>query len=139
MHEPAIAMTKVLVVEDEEIISLFIRNELEDVGFGVELAASAKEARAKFHEGAMRFGAAVIDLRLPDEFGDSLVHELRRIYPELPIVIETGVAQHEMTGGLIEGPRLRALRKPFDGPELVGALAAIGVHPATTPSHRRRM
>lgn len=138
MPESTIATSKVLVVEDEQIISLFIRNELEDAGFGVELAATPKEARDRLREGASRFEAAVIDLRLRDELGDSLVREFHRLRPELPIVVETGLTRDGLADGLAEGPRLHALRKPFDGPELVGALAAVGVHPSAAPFDAER-
>lgn len=129
MQQPTIATPKVLVVEDEEIINLFIRNELEDAGFGVELASSVKEARTKLREATTRFKAAVVDLRLPDEPGQSFVQELRALQPELPIVIETGLTDDEMAECLVEGPPLCALRKPFAGSELLRALAAVGVHP----------
>jgi DNA-binding response OmpR family regulator len=130
MPEPTTAVAKVLVVEDEEIVSLFIRHELEDAGFAVEVATTVREARAKLSEGMSPFGAAVIDLRLPDEPGHLLVHELRVLHPALPIVVETGLTRDEMSDSLVEGPTLRALRKPFDGHQLVGALVAVGVHPA---------
>lgn len=129
MPEPTIAAAKVLVVEDEEMVSLFIRNELEDAGFAVEVATTVREARAKLSEGMTPFEAAVIDLRLPDEPGHLLVHELRVLHPALPIVVETGHTRDEMSDSLIEGPTLRAPRKLFDGHELVGALMAVGVHP----------
>ncbi len=59
-----------------------------------ELATTVKEARAKLHDA--RFQAAVVDLRLPDEPGDSLVEDVRRVQPDLPIVIETGVTADEL-------------------------------------------
>ncbi len=48
MEQPMIATARVLVVEDEEIVSVFIRNELEDAGFelraGDDCQGSARQA-----------------------------------------------------------------------------------------------
>ncbi len=71
---------------------------LEDMGFEVEITGSAAAAKNKlaFLEG--RVDAAIVDLGLPDATGDSLVRELRTLYPTLPIVISSGYDKATLRG-----------------------------------------
>lgn len=130
MQETAGRRKNILVVEDEYVIGLFIRDALEDAGFVVELAATAAEARRHFHAGAADLQAAVIDVGLPDRPGDELAGELRRERPDLPIIIATAFSETVVNRRFACDPKLRALGKPYDSPALLSALATFGVSPA---------
>ena len=116
----------VLVVEDEEVIGMFLREELQDAGYRVELASSACEARKKLDE--RTFGAAVIDLGLPDERGDALAFEIAAHRPEVAVIIASA-----MSIDVCSDPRLRTrcrtVLKPYNSSEVVSALADCGVDP----------
>lgn len=78
------------MVEDEYLIVLFVRDVLEEAGFGVESAATANEARQRFKTSGAGFHAAIIDVGLPDHPGEELVQEFRKARPDFPIIIATG-------------------------------------------------
>jgi CheY-like chemotaxis protein len=77
---------KVLLVEDEELISEMIGEALADSGFQVCVAADASEALEHLAEG---FAPDVLftDIGLPGEMdGSLLAFAARKMLPELPVV-----------------------------------------------------
>jgi PAS domain S-box-containing protein len=100
----------ILVIEDEVLIQMLTTECLEELGFRVEVAGSAVEAKAKLQSLVGKIDAAIVDVGLPDAHGDSLVVALRIIDPALPIVIASG---HDDA----------TLRNRFDGYSLIGFLS----------------
>src|SRR5271154_973166 len=84
------SLVRILVVEDEPLIRMFVVDTLEDAGFLVEEAGSATEALAKVGSESPVFAAVIVDVGLPDRPGDSLAAELRTKWAELPIIIASG-------------------------------------------------
>jgi DNA-binding response OmpR family regulator len=123
---------RILVVEDEPLIRLFVADILEDAGFKVEEAANAAEALTLLAPGSLPFDAVIIDVGLPDKRGDALAEELRGARKELPIVIASGhdknvLAQHFATDSCV-----RVLGKPYYGDMLLAVLREMGVVSETT-------
>jgi DNA-binding NtrC family response regulator len=69
---------------------MLARDYLEECALKVEIASSAAEALNKLKLVRGGVDAMVIDMGLPDSKGETLVKEVRSIYPSLPIVIATG-------------------------------------------------
>jgi DNA-binding response OmpR family regulator len=79
----------VLVVDDEPAIRLLCRVNLELEGFQVLEASSLTEARAEL--GAGPIALVLLDMRIGNERGDSLLDELRE--RGVPVVVVTGSAE----------------------------------------------
>ena len=120
--------TTVLVVEDETLVSFFIRTVLEERGLQVAVAATAAEALQLIEKLGSGLGAAIIDVGLPDTPGDQLVALIRAALPQLPIVIATGFSETEFGRRFQDDGRLRVIGKPFDAPLLWSALADLDEH-----------
>ncbi len=88
---------KILLVEDEAMISMLTSENLRDLGFDVEEAANAASALDAAKKDIAGFAAAIIDIGLPDRKGDDLALELKGLRPDLPIVIATGQATGRST------------------------------------------
>jgi DNA-binding response OmpR family regulator len=129
MRRNVAGSVNILVVEDDSITGLFIRDTLEVVGFNVEVASSAREARSLFNEAAARFDAAIIDIGLPDEPGDRIAHEVRIRWPRLPIVMATAVQPQVLASVFGCDSNLQVLEKPYDSAALVSALSALRIRP----------
>lgn len=83
-------MHKVLLVEDDPLVSLLIREELEACGYNVTHAGTAPEALKAIEE-PRSFEALVTDIDLggpTDGFG--VARCFRAIYPEIPVVFISG-------------------------------------------------
>src|SRR4029078_6918130 len=68
-------MKRVLVVEDEPVIALGLRDSLEADGYAVGGAAEGTEAEARAREGG--FELIVLDIMLPGRDGFSICRNLR--------------------------------------------------------------
>jgi signal transduction histidine kinase/DNA-binding response OmpR family regulator len=121
------AAARILIVEDEDLIQMVIAAHLEDMGFGVELAASAAEAKSRALRLSGSLDAAIIDMGLPDAKGDVLVKELRDIYPALPIVISSGYDKAAIRGKFSDLQRIDFLTKPYTEEQLRDALHRVGI------------
>jgi DNA-binding response OmpR family regulator len=121
------SLMRILVVEDEPLIRLFVVDILEDAGFVVVEATSAAEAMAQLGSGSLPFDAAIIDVGLPDKRGDDLAKELRGARKDLPIVIATGHDQTVIAERFGDDGFVRVLGKPYYGDMLLAAMGAMGV------------
>jgi len=119
--------TRILIVEDEELVRMVIAGHVEDMGFEVELAGSGAEAKNKMLLRSGSIDAAIIDMGLPDARGNGLVSELRAIYPTLPIVVSSGYDKAAMQAQFAQAPNIEFLTKPYTQFDLREALHRVGV------------
>lgn len=122
----------VLIVEDEVLVRMFAVDALEDAGFRVEQAGSGAEALAKVRELQTELKAVVIDLGLPDRSGDEVAAQIRTALADVPILIASGRSERELRERFAVDGRIAIMGKPYTGPMLIEALAALGAT-ATPP------
>ena len=129
MLDARAAPRRILVVEDEDLIQMLLSSQLEDMGFEVEITGSAAAAKSKLALLRGQVDAAIVDLGLPDAAGDSLVRELRAVYPGLPIVISSGYDQATLRGRFPTERSIEFLSKPFTAEQLEAAIRDLGIKP----------
>lgn len=83
----------VLVVEDNQLVGEFATQLLEDVGYGTVWAPNAQVALDRINEQPDRFDVVFTDVVMPGMSGIELAQELRRLHPELPVVLTSGYSQ----------------------------------------------
>jgi phosphoserine phosphatase RsbU/P len=91
---------RVLVVDDDEPLARVMARTLRSRGFECDLALSGAEARALFQKNV--YAVALLDVRLPDESGYSLLEELTSTRPETAVVIISGVDDAELGKAALE-------------------------------------
>ena len=100
-----------LLVEDNTEVAEVCRSYLDQLGFAVEHAASAKEALAVLGSGKP-IELVFSDILMPGEMnGVELAREARRLRPSVPVVLTTGYST-SADAALREG--FIVLRKPYD-------------------------
>lgn len=95
--EDAVLPVPVLVVEDEPLLQQRLRQVLHQLGYNDDaliFTASLAAARAVVAEGPI--GLALVDLRLPDGNGQSLIEELRAEDPGLGILVVSAWSSEEL-------------------------------------------
>ncbi len=115
---------RILVVEDDRKVALFVRQGLEEEGHAVDVAVDGEE-------GAMLarvnpYDALVLDVMLPKKNGLQLASELRREGSAVPILMLTA---RDATDDVVRGFDSGAddyLTKPFAFDELLARLRALG-------------
>ena len=80
-------MSKVLVVDDEEIVRYALTEKLKENGFSVSEAYDGRNAIEMFRE--KEFDAVLLDLRMPEMDGIETLNELKKHYEDVPVIIVT--------------------------------------------------
>jgi DNA-binding response OmpR family regulator len=106
---------KILLVEDEPDVRRILCDELANVGYQVDCVSTKAEAEALL--GGARYGAVVLDVRLPDGFALDLVGTLEARGARALLI--TG---HPDAMQVMEARGLNYLAKPFRIRELIDAL-----------------
>lgn len=112
----------ILVVEDEKELREYLQNVLTENGFMVKFAINGVQAISSVEKSEPDL--VLLDLRLPDISGESICTELRRNYPNLPIIILTA---KDTLSDKIKGLGIGAddyITKPFVTEELIARLKA---------------
>lgn len=81
-------MARILVIDDDENIRKVLKTILEDEGYAVDTAETAKEGIEKSENSF--YNIALIDVRLPDMEGIELLSKLRDTKPKMRKLIVTG-------------------------------------------------
>jgi DNA-binding response OmpR family regulator len=108
---------RLLLAEDDEHLSLLLREAFNKAGFDVDLVRTAHEARSAVSTNF--YATLVLDLGLPDQDGLSLLRDIRKRNRSLPVLILTA---RDSIGDRVSGLRAGAedyLVKPFAMEELI--------------------
>ena len=102
----------VLLVDDEETVRNIGAEMLKDLGFAVVTANDGKEALETYRATA-DIDFVILDLTMPQMGGEQCFRELRKINPEVKVILSSGF--NELDGGnKIMGPGLAGfLQKPY--------------------------
>lgn len=114
---------RVLLIEDDAVLRLGLKRQLEADGYRVDLAADGEDGLFQAREYPV--DVAIVDLGLPKLSGLAVVQTLRREGCTLPILILTarGSWQDKVKG--LEAGADDYLVKPFEYPELAARVKAL--------------
>jgi two-component system response regulator AtoC len=79
--------SKILIAEDEKTQRDLLEGFLKKEGFSVEAVADGREALQKL-QGDF-FDIALVDYKMPELDGLQTLQEIRKLYPDLPVVMMT--------------------------------------------------
>src|SRR6266404_7804285 len=132
MGSPALGpRRKVLFVEDEPTLRRTYKRFFAE-RYRLAFAASGTEARRQMDE--FHPEVLVLDLRLPDTDGITLLQEIRRSQPALPVIVTTSYVSMEPLINVLDLGHSGYLVKPFDLEALPAGLHTL---PASTPAVAR--
>jgi signal transduction histidine kinase/ActR/RegA family two-component response regulator len=116
----------VLLVEDEHDVRAYTRTVLGNAGYEVVEAPGAIEALQIAGTLTDPPAAVVTDVLLGGMTGPDLAHELRAIYPGLPVLFISGYVEDQRRVELVrETPASAFLAKPFTPSELLSSVATV--------------
>lgn len=112
-----------MLVEDDPVLGEALRDHVAAVGHAVDWFQSLADADAATE--TVSYGLILLDLRLPDGHGLTLLRKLRGRHDAVPIIVLTA---HDQVSDRIEGLNAGAddyLVKPFNLDELTARMLAV--------------
>ena len=108
--------SRVLVIDDDDLVLVIIRKMLEAEMFSVDVSVSAREALDRLPK--TRYDAIFCDMWMPGMTGKDFYEQLKKEFPEYQsrIIFLTGDVTSEATWDFIEQERLPYVLKPFSPP-----------------------
>jgi two-component system NtrC family response regulator len=103
---------RILVVDDDENIRKVLTTILEEEGYSVDSAETAKEAVEKTKK--TFYNIALIDIRLPDMEGIELLTKIRDTVPKMRKIIITGYPTIQNAIAAVNRGANAYILKPFD-------------------------
>ena len=108
---------RILIIDDDENIRKVLQTILEDKGYIVETADTAKKAIERSEKAF--YNLAVIDVRLPDMEGIELLSKLRSTKPKMRKIIVTGYPTLQNVISAVNKGADAYLMKPFEVEKLL--------------------
>src|SRR5256712_6576839 len=110
----------ILVVDDEEVMRDVLHALLTEAGYKVTLAQDGSEGLTTARR--QGFDAAIVDVMLPDMGGIDVLEELKKIDPELVVLMITAYASVETALSAMKKGAFDYVAKPFKHEELLHIL-----------------
>jgi CheY-like chemotaxis protein len=104
-------MVKILVIDDDAQDRGLIAAVLEERGYEVILAENGRTGLMSCHR--HHPDGVVLDLRMPEMDGRSLLQQLRTLHPSLPVVIFSGHGTEEVEQELLSRGATAFIQKAF--------------------------
>ncbi len=109
--------TRILVVDDEPLMSDSLRQHLTDEGYAVDVSSSGTQAIDLFDSGAHHL--VICDLQLPDMDGLELLRHMKDAKPSTEVIVVTGYGSVQVAVEAIKSGAFYFVEKPFDFEELL--------------------
>jgi DNA-binding NtrC family response regulator len=104
--------TRILIIDDDENIRKVLATILEEEGYDIDTAETAKKAIEKTKK--KFYNLALIDIRLPDMEGIELLTKMRETTPRMRKIIITGYPTIQNTMEALNRGADAYILKPFD-------------------------
>ena len=117
--EPTVTMARLLIVDDNDLVRSMLQRELEREGFSVTVAVDGEDGLDKFKR--QPFDLVISDIFMPKDGAIGIVHNIRRLSPDTPIVVTTGAELTREEIARVLGP-VPIIFKPFRTPQLLALI-----------------
>jgi len=114
---------KVLVVDDDRIVIRSCTRILESEGYEVSTVFGADEALEII--GEVSFDLLLLDVKMPKRDGLSLMKEIRKSRPDVPVIVMSGYPTPETVADVLKAGATQFIPKPFRPDELLDAVRQV--------------
>jgi len=108
----------ILVVDDEEVVREVARKSLQRYGFTVLLADSGRAAIDIFQRETREISLVLLDLCMPGMSGGETLTELKRIRPDVKVIVSSGYSEHEAMKSFTASQVSGFIQKPYSSARL---------------------
>ncbi|MFP8880318.1 MAG: PAS domain S-box protein, partial [Myxococcota bacterium] len=115
----------ILVVDDDEGVRDLAADTLQRTGMNVLCASDGREGIELFRKMAHEIRLVLLDRTMPETSGEWTFHEMRKIDPEIPILLISGHSEERAVSQFGEQGLAGFLQKPFMPEVLIGTVRSI--------------
>ena len=108
----------VLVVDDEESVRKVAARMLDRMGFRVAHASDGQAALEMFERAPGDYAAVLLDLTMPRMGGQEALAAIRRICPDVPVVLSSGYHEPDAVKSMEAAHGVQFIQKPYKYDEL---------------------
>lgn len=114
---------RILVVDDDHKMTMTFLDIIKTEGYEAEEAHSAPEALNIIEDD--NFDCVITDVKMSGTNGVDLFRAIKRLRPELPVVLMTAYAADSLVSAGLEEGALAVLNKPLDMKRMLGFLSSL--------------
>ncbi|MDQ7087175.1 MAG: response regulator [Acidobacteriota bacterium] len=116
---------RILVADDEELVRDFVSEVLRQAGYSVEVVDGGRAALAAFSKAPAGFDAVLLDMTMPDMSGGRVFEELRRIDPDVRVLLSSGYTADNIAAKVEGSSAAGFLQKPYSDTDLLRKLEQV--------------
>ncbi|MEO5971644.1 MAG: response regulator [Bdellovibrionia bacterium] len=106
-------LRSIMLVDDEDTLRSMVQNLLCSNGYFVNTASSGKKAIELVADPSNKIDLVLLDLSMPIMNGEETLREIRKIRPDLKVVLCTGYSEDEVVERFAELKLSGILQKPY--------------------------
>ncbi|HTQ97068.1 MAG TPA: PAS domain S-box protein, partial [Candidatus Acidoferrum sp.] len=127
---------KILFVDDEGVLLFVGTMTLEQKGYKVTGVPNGEAALRELRQNPNDYDAVLTDLSMPGLSGLQLADEIRKILPEMPVILMSGYVNPEDQARADKLGIRAILQKPVKSKDLLGTLASVLEHSSRLQRNR---
>ena len=108
-----------LLVDDEEIVILIMKEFYQQVGYRVTTETDSIKALDLFYEDPAKFDMAILDYIMPEITGLDLAEKILNVRCDMPVIMFTGFMGRSLKSRAYSLGVRRIVKKPVIGSQLV--------------------
>ena len=115
----------VLVVDDEELVLDLEVSMLQKIGYNTLIACNSREACQLFNDKNEQIDLVILDMIMPDENGATTYKRLKRINPDVKVLVSTGYGRDGNVEEILNDIQNELILKPFKFREFTNKIDTI--------------
>lgn len=119
IHNPGGSLELVMIVDDEEFVTLLAQRVMTDRGYRVVTAKDGFEALDIYRKLGSAIDLIILDLNMPLMDGSEVFNELRQMNPNVPVVLSSGFADNERLRAMTANGLRGFIPKPYTQEKLL--------------------
>jgi signal transduction histidine kinase len=112
----------ILLVDDEPLVRASAKRILGLLGFSVIMAKNGKEALSRYRQHRDKIVLVLLDLIMPEMDGGEALTELKKLNPDVQVVISSGYTREEPVNKLLDRGAIAFVEKPYTVEQLANTL-----------------
>jgi len=108
----------VLLVDDEPVVRELGIDMLESLGYRVLIAEDGWQGEIMFKKNIEEIDIVVLDIVMPGESGGELLKFIKKLSPEMPVLISSGFNRDRVDERMLESEEIEFIQKPYSMDEL---------------------